>query len=917
MRQLLKTCVLWALIITPSLGYANDNSTYSITYINPAYQIEATDPNHHWAPKLNEAYANEYTKEYVGPGFFNWVEQVKTLPQTHYIDLNNLADFKQKFIHPNIAINESTGNKHPKGMELYVMDYNGDFYTHPKIKPKTGVTGFNHSSLLHAGPLSSAGFLHFNEHGEIFAVDNYSGHYHPDDTQIINALDSLKNKGIELEKIDLYKRISSDSFDKNIYNAQTWYDQHKQLLSNAKLTDMIIYDLYHSISKHNLNGAFVVGGGIAYDSKNYITGKANDIDSMLVFANRQDMDEFIKSTSKEKLTELFNYDNLTYFNKDEIDFFLDNNIEVMRISGKIKGLKVTIKLINAKALEEAGPDTLFQVMSKGKDKRVFYGRSLKGDPVTIMIINQSFKDKDDVDSYVILDKNYYSFNDSYVPGLITDFIITAKAIKDYNGIFNKLQHEMHSQFVRLLQKKGCVRENEKLTAFFVREDRFSEQYKNNLIKQLGAHSNGIITQTPSCLTPPNHGYIVEINPKLFSKPIVNFKYTKPEKISTPQFPSDMKSLLQHAANEMNPPILQKIYISPLSEEERVFTSNINSGKIFHGKINTEEHREYFYKFMRADDPMSIANEALNMPNIVQLFDNTVEPVYVDPKYRFFLAPWINGKTLAEYITVDLNKNKDTVFKVELTRAEQTIKSYIASMKTVQEIDSSTQPIHRLYYDRITGKRMEDFYSGKNVQLPGNQSINFDTLKHYSFLINGHEYPPLSEIINNATIYLDPTFLNDKIKIYGLADNHSGNIIIDTQGQYYTIDYEYAGISHPAQNLTKTIFNDSFTKLLHGNINSKNLEKFIVDTKNKQIIIDHNYVLSNEEIALLKMKIEGVLDAVRYIARAQNLNVDDWDNILKASLFVAGFLTKDLLAYSPEQTAISFALLVKIATDGPL
>ena len=35
-------------------------------------------------------------------------------------------------------------------------------------------------------------------------------------------------------------------------------------------------------------------------------------------------------------------------------------------------------------------------MSKGKDKRIFYGKSLTGDSVTLMIINQSFKYEDDV-----------------------------------------------------------------------------------------------------------------------------------------------------------------------------------------------------------------------------------------------------------------------------------------------------------------------------------------------------------------------------------------------------------------------------------------------------------------------------------------------------------------------------------------
>lgn len=894
---------------------------YPIVYIDPHYKYEAMDPNHHWAPKLNEVYENEYFKDYHDSSFFEWVSENRNLPKTIYIDMNSLPDYEQEFISPNIAVNKETKKRHKKGIEMYVMDYNGNFFMHKKIRPKVDQVGFNHSSLFNAGPISSVGFLHFNDVGEIIAIDNYSGHYKPSDAQIVSALHALQDKGIDLSKIDLYRRISPETTDKDIFNAEKWYIEHKNLLGSPKLPDTIIADLHQSISKHELKGALMVGGGIAYQSKNYIKGKANDIDAMFVFESRKEMEDFILDNTKDSIMEKFLYEDLAYFDKEEIDIFIENKIEVMRISGKIKGLKVTIKLVDAESLQNAGTDTFFQVMSKGKDKRIFYGISLKGNPITIMIINQSYPEEDDLTTYVILDKNYYKHEDTYVPGLITDFMITAKPMKYYKGVSSKLQYTMRKQFVNILTKKGCLPEGQQITSFFVREDRFSDAFKDDLNETLTKMQETVGAPLKVCEKEPIPGYVVEVNPDMFIKPFANFSYSKPTKPeSMPIFPptsEERYELIVNAVHKIDGN-MSVPSVESLSEESKIFTSNDYAGKIFLGQIdgNDAKSQSYFYKFMRAQDPYSVSNEIESLKNIKQIYKNIVVPKYEDPLYRFFISPWVDGTQLLELLTSSFSESKNVIFKAELLRAEATINAYVASMASVQSINSTDQPIRKLYFDRLVGPRLDNYYKGKDLNLPGGESIYFDELLGYTPVINSVEYAPLSVILDEAKKYLEPKLLNSLVKVYGFADDHGGNVLIKPNGEYATIDYEYASISHPAQDISKSLYNDIYTSFLFGNTNVEYLKGFSIDHNAKKIYINHDFSLSPDKKALLDVKLKGVMETTKYVAKANGHNLESWDQVFNYSLFVAGFLNKNLSTFSPEQTVLSFAILIQIATDGP-
>lgn len=217
---------------------SSSSSAYEVLEMDPHYQIEARDPLHHWAPELNKV-LEEYKsscapeEEFSETKFFAWVKINKPqLPRTQYLNTTELEACKQKIDGSKVLYN-SSGQKHNAGMKMFVMNTEGEFFVHKKERPTPEKPGCNHSSFFHGAPVAAVGFMHFNEEGDLIAIDDYSGHYKPGKQQVLNVMHALNAQGFDLSKIDFRHRISPDSIDNIIYNAQTWYEENS---SDSKLT---------------------------------------------------------------------------------------------------------------------------------------------------------------------------------------------------------------------------------------------------------------------------------------------------------------------------------------------------------------------------------------------------------------------------------------------------------------------------------------------------------------------------------------------------------------------------------------------------------------------------------------------------------------------------------------------------------
>jgi hypothetical protein len=83
------------------------------------------------------------------------------------------------------------------GIAMYVMDPEGNFYASPQIGSR-----FHHSSFLAGGPVAGAGEITVKD-GKLLRISNSSGHYLPDVLNMIQVLQELNARGVDLYGVKL------------------------------------------------------------------------------------------------------------------------------------------------------------------------------------------------------------------------------------------------------------------------------------------------------------------------------------------------------------------------------------------------------------------------------------------------------------------------------------------------------------------------------------------------------------------------------------------------------------------------------------------------------------------------------------------------------------------------------------------
>jgi hypothetical protein len=101
------------------------------------------------------------------------------------------------------------------GFGIYVMSPNGELYSHAH---KVGL--FHHSSFLAGLPTAGAGEIKVDK-GVIKHITNKSGHYRPDETNMIQTLEELASRGVNLSNVKL-SLVDGTEYD----NAQEFLEQH-------------------------------------------------------------------------------------------------------------------------------------------------------------------------------------------------------------------------------------------------------------------------------------------------------------------------------------------------------------------------------------------------------------------------------------------------------------------------------------------------------------------------------------------------------------------------------------------------------------------------------------------------------------------------------------------------------------------
>lgn len=156
---------------------------------------------------------------------------------------------------------EKTQHSGP-GYAIFVIDSNEQFFAGSHIRGK-----FHHSSFLAGAAVIGAGEIETNPLGEIVTITNKSGHYQPDEMQILNTFRLLEQNNVDLIQVN-FRKISE--YGTLLYNAKQYYDTNGDCSFNFKyfhyqidpigkctFTSMIILESNQLLKELNGNFEFI------------------------------------------------------------------------------------------------------------------------------------------------------------------------------------------------------------------------------------------------------------------------------------------------------------------------------------------------------------------------------------------------------------------------------------------------------------------------------------------------------------------------------------------------------------------------------------------------------------------------------------------------------------------------------------
>ena len=843
---------------------------YNLINIDELYFFEITDPNHR-PSSLNDTFSKDYnnyikfnTEAFKNDYLFDFINNNNYNKKVIYLTNEELLNYKCNINNNNIKslfLDRKIINDYQDF--IYIMNPNGDFYIIEKKKDNENQ--INHTSLSQGNRVSSAGWIRLNNNKNIINLANISGHFKPSDLSIYNALHCLKYKyncNLNLIELDIYKII---------HNAELYFNNLDNKLNyKMSLFDYIKYTITKNLYHYQIKGDYLISGSSIYNNK-----IGNDVDSIFLFRTRRELEEFIDR-------DLYSFFNLEVndediFTKEELKYFINEKIEILRITGFIKNIKITIKLFSLEDYN-INKECFCRVYIKNKNKRIYERISLyDNNKFNVLLQNKTVSEN----VYVILDKNFYNIGNSISLGLITDMLLTSQNEYSLGGYWYKFKELLEKKILELfiLEKSKLNFNNfDDIIKHFVRYDRFENNtdYINNFNNNINLIANKYkqsFSYNPKYLfVTDNSLWNINKNLLFFNKNInINFKRTH-----------NNYNLIEYFTNIEE---LKNVNIKDITTK---YSSNPNIGYI----LNNNDIK-FFYKLKR-NEFESVYHEYNGYHKLKLFYNDLIEEAKTDNNFNFIYYNYINHDVFMDYF-LDIDKYFFRIVDIQLQQNELLLNGFLNSITTNTTINEN---IHKLFYSRLFDRWF---------------SWDYDNIFNKNIIINDIEYNKVN--LEEIKKILNPEYLDKLIKVYSFGDNHAGNIIIEKDtNKCYNIDYEYASVAHPCLHMAKNIFNDIYSDILYDKCDD------IIYDKLELNIIKHNYILSEEKKILLEIKIKGVIEEFLLICIKNNINKEllkDFDKVLRYSLFCCCVLTKKIDINNPKsimKLALGYEILSDIVND---
>ncbi len=356
-----------------------------------------------------------------------------------------------------------------------------------------------------------------------------------------------------------------------------------------------------------------------------------------------------------------------------------------------------------------------------------------------------------------------------------------------------------------------------------------------------------------------------------------------------------------------------------SVELRPLAVSLNS---FNGFMTLEDGQRLFFK--THTEPSSVIGEYYHASALAEAGYPVLQPRYssTESGKQFLIYDVISDPSVFD-VAWGI-ENGDPTHREGLTRAQNAADDelwtiYLHTFEPQSAEDAAHAPVHQLFYHRLTGGRLDQFYGdGVHITLPGVGEISIRTVRSTHWAINGQVYDEtLNDIIERAIRLLNPSQAG--LSIVGHGDAHNGNVFYQSGNPPHMLYFDpaFAGRHSPLLDLTKPLFHNVFAMWMYFPREITAKLHISLDTKRSVWEVQHNYTVHSIRHMFLNSKVNRVLIPALREMRSREMLPLNWREILKASLFCCPFLTmnlSDAVKFPPEISLLGLCMAVEMGAE---
>lgn len=325
---------------------------------------------------------------------------------------------------------------------------------------------------------------------------------------------------------------------------------------------------------------------------------------------------------------------------------------------------------------------------------------------------------------------------------------------------------------------------------------------------------------------------------------------------------------------------------------------------------TVDGEEYFFK--THVEEMGVGQEYYDAQVMHQAGYNIVLPLRSIQKYgqQMVIYPVIRWPEMFNLMRAcETGSNTNGITAEQLVAAEQReckrlLEIYDTTLKCSSAQENAQAKIYQLFWHRLAGERLQNFYMGEQVPFPhqDRNSVPFVDLLSYRWVVNGKpislngEQPTLGMLIERGKRVLNPE--RDFWTVVGHGDAHFGNVFLEEGKRYLYFDPAFAGRHSPLLDIVKPFFHNVFAMWMYFGLDVARELQISVDLRDGVVYVEHNYDLSPIRQAILETKQKLLLKPLIELMRKCGALPEDWREIVRSALLCCPLLTIDLLRRLP-------------------